>query len=100
MERGSVLDGSNVSSTLDEMASKPMKAKKTLEAAPNTPLKPNGNNGLQFAGLMKRTAVKMNKRTTANLITTMTLLTRLVSLTPRDNKVVIRIIMVKAGRLK
>lgn len=40
MERGSVLDGSNVSSTLDEMASKPMKAKKTLEAAPKTPLKP------------------------------------------------------------
>lgn len=49
---------------------------------------------------MKCIVVKMNKRIMVNLIIIMMLLMCLVFLILRDNKVVIRIIMVKVGRLK
>ena len=44
--RGSDFEGLTVSSAEEEIASKPIKAKKTLEAAAKTPEVPNGINGV------------------------------------------------------
>ena len=55
-----------------------MKLKNTMAAPWNTPEKPKGSAGRQFTGLTCHTPMPMNSNTTPTLISTTTLLTRLI----------------------
>src|SRR3954471_19311600 len=85
-----------------------MKAKKITPAPRITPLQPyspkvpvlGGRNGYQLAWSMNSAPAPMTTRTTATLITTMTLLVDADSLTPTIRRAVTATVMITAGTLK
>ncbi len=99
MPIGRSRSGLRTSSAAEVTASKPMKAKNTRAAAPNTPDMPNGMNGCQLAGCTCRAPTTMNSSTTVTLIATMTLLNRADSRTPNDSTAVMISMISSAGRL-
>src|SRR6266513_3820338 len=88
-------------------ASNPMYAKNTMPAPVITPVQPNsprfpvfgGMKGCQLAGFTACAAATINRRTTATLMNTMTLLTLADSLIPITSSVVTSAMMMMAGRL-
>ncbi|MNL65068.1 hypothetical protein D3C87_1893500 [compost metagenome] len=65
-----------------------------------TPWKPKGIKGVQLEGLTYQTPITMKSTTTASLMTTIKVLNRAVSFTPRVSRKPIRRIINAAGRSK
>ena len=97
--RGSDFWGSFTSSAAVETASKPMYAKKIIDAPANTPDQPKGMNGTQFEASTWLKPSARNNATTASLMATMTLLTKELCLTPRMLTKATTAKMRTAGRL-
>ena len=83
-----------------ETASKPMKAKKMIEAALTTPSTPLGANGRRLSALNTVMPTAMKKISTASFTNTITVLTRAVSLAPLASRAVTASTIATAGRLK
>jgi hypothetical protein len=98
--RGMSRPGSTHSSAAVEMASKPMYAKKISEAPVHTPWKPPGKKGCQLSGFTKKAPTPMKKRRVSTFRTTITLLKRADSFTPRTSSHVMAAVMDAASTLQ
>ena len=98
--RGMSRPGFSHSSAAVEIASKPMYAKKMREAPVQTPWRPPGKNGCQFAGFTHIAPTTMKNSSVRSFRTTITLLNRADSLTPMTRIHVIAAVMTTARRLQ
>ena len=83
-----------------EIASKPIKAKKTIAAPPITPPNPLGIKGCQFVGLTIKEPNAITKITTASFMMTIVVLAVALSRMPKIRSAVTAATMMNAGKSK